>query len=79
MAEIKAKISEKGQITLPKTIRDILDLNPGDVVRFVLAEGRILVERGKPDMERDLMTHQDTLLADTWDTPEDDAAFADLG
>jgi AbrB family looped-hinge helix DNA binding protein len=30
-----AKLTSKGQLTLPKAIRDALRLNPGDKVRFV--------------------------------------------
>ena len=36
-----ATITSKGQITLPKAVRDQLDLGPGDRVDFVLApDGR---------------------------------------
>ena len=36
-----ATITSKGQITLPKTVRDQLELGPGDRVDFVLApDGR---------------------------------------
>ena len=36
-------VTTKGQITIPKDIRDALDLKPQDQVRFVLEEGRALL------------------------------------
>ena len=78
MAGISAKLSEKGQITVPKTIRDVLDLNPGDRVQFVFSDGNILVKRSSPTDEADFMAQQDVMLAETWNTPEDDDAFNHL-
>lgn len=34
-------ITTKGQVTIPKAIRDRLGLRPGDQVEFVEADGRI--------------------------------------
>ena len=38
-----AKITSKGQMTIPKQIRDYLQLEPGDRVVFVLREGEVLL------------------------------------
>jgi len=38
-----AKITSKGQLTIPKEIRDHLQLEPGDQVVFVLREGEVLL------------------------------------
>ena len=35
-----AKITSKGQITIPKKIRDLLDLNDGDYVVFYYDENK---------------------------------------
>jgi AbrB family looped-hinge helix DNA binding protein len=38
-------ITSKGQITLPKAVREVLGVQPGDRVRFVQhADGRVTVE-----------------------------------
>lgn len=41
----KATVTSKGQITIPKGVRETLDLQPGDRVDFVVAEGGMVVLR----------------------------------
>lgn len=36
-------LSPKGQITLPKEVRDLLQLNPGDVVAVSAVDGRLVL------------------------------------
>ena len=40
----QATLSTKGQVTLPKPIRDALDLKEGDRIAFVVVDGSILVQ-----------------------------------
>lgn len=42
---MKAILSEKGQVTIPKRIRDDLGLEPGAVLDFVAEAGRITVRK----------------------------------
>ncbi len=42
---MNAILSEKGQVTIPKAIRDELGLVPGSVLDFSEAEGRIIVRK----------------------------------
>lgn len=39
-----SKITSKGQLTLPKTVRKILSVSEGDSVRFVSDDGRVIIE-----------------------------------
>lgn len=39
-----AKLTSKGQMTLPKDVRDALGLKPGDKVDFVEEQGRFVVK-----------------------------------
>lgn len=39
----RARITSKGQITLPKEVRDRHNLRPGDVVEFVERDGETIV------------------------------------
>ncbi|NQU05508.1 MAG: AbrB/MazE/SpoVT family DNA-binding domain-containing protein [Calditrichaeota bacterium] len=42
---MSVKITSKGQVTLPKTVRDYLNVSPGDEVIFrVTSDGSIIVE-----------------------------------
>lgn len=44
-----ATVTSKGQITIPRRVREALNLNPGDQVTFEVAEG---AERRVAQMER---------------------------
>lgn len=38
-----AKVMAKGQVTIPKKIREILEVENGDYVTFVVTEGKIQI------------------------------------
>lgn len=40
---VRSKVSSKGQITLPKPIRDALGLRPGEEVVFELRNGEVVI------------------------------------
>jgi antitoxin PrlF len=44
-----ATITSKGQVTIPKEIRDVLGVHPGDAVDFAIQNGQVVVQsRLKP-------------------------------
>ena len=46
-----AKVMSKGQVTIPKRIRELLNLESGDYVTFVVAEGKIQIVNSKTFIE----------------------------
>ena len=72
-----SKITRKYRVTIPKEIRGILDVKPGDSVHFTIFEDDcIVVSKAHPIDEAYLKLLQDTLTE--WNSPEDDEAFANL-
>jgi len=50
-----ARITSKGQVTIPKPIRDYLDLRTGDELLFVVREGRVHLEPLPRELAPDVM------------------------
>ncbi len=48
------RVTEKGQVTIPKEIRDRLNIGPGSEVDFVISDdGVMLVKSDRPDDFKD--------------------------
>jgi AbrB family looped-hinge helix DNA binding protein len=47
--DVRAKISSKGQVTIPKAVRDALGVHEGDNVLFRVVEGHAVLAR-TPDI-----------------------------
>ncbi|HVB09063.1 MAG TPA: AbrB/MazE/SpoVT family DNA-binding domain-containing protein [Bacillota bacterium] len=43
-----ARVTAKGQVTLPKRVRDALGIRPGTEVEFEVQEGRAILRRRPP-------------------------------
>jgi antitoxin PrlF len=71
-----SRVSAKGQVTIPKKVRDELQLNASDFVAYELQEGCVVLRKVEPF---DAQYH-DALNAtlDEWATPEDEEAFGAL-
>ena len=46
---MKALVSEKGQVTIPKLLRDRLGLRPGTALDFQAEGGRLIVTKTVPE------------------------------
>jgi antitoxin PrlF len=59
----ESKITSKGQLTLPKTVRTALGVAAGDTVRFVLQDNKVVVESTAEEPHEDpaLMAFLDTI------------------
>ncbi len=71
-----SRLSAEGQITIPQAIREVLKLEPGDLVAYEIQSGEVILRRADPF---DAAFHASlSATLDEWDTPEDDEAFRDL-
>ena len=71
-----SRVSSKGQVTLPKKIRESLGIGPGDVIAYEVSSGVVFIRRLESFDAPFHAALSDTL--DEWNTPEDDEAFRDL-
>jgi len=77
--EIKTvRVSEKGQIAIPISMRENIGIEQGDELLLVETEGKILVEKAnkvsqsmKDDFE-DILKYNEDSLKEVWDNKEDD-------
>ena len=71
-----SKLSRKGQVTVPKKVRDTLRARPGDWIEYEVQGDVILLRRAEPFDRAFHAALSDTLTE--WLTPEDEEAFRDL-
>ena len=70
------KISSKGQVTIPKKVREILRANPGDLIEYDI-QGEVVVMRRADPFDRGFHAALSDTLTE-WSSPEDEEAFRDL-
>lgn len=72
-----AKITAKGQTTVPQEIRNLLKIKPGDLIAWEqVAGGAVQVRRVQPTDVEYLRAVQGTLSE--WATAADEEAYRDL-
>ncbi len=70
------RLSAKGQVTIPKQVREALGVGPGDLVAYDIEDGVVRLRRVEPfDAEFHAALSQ---TLDEWSTAEDEEAFDDL-
>lgn len=71
-----SRVSSKGQVTLPKRVREAIGVGPGDAIAYDVAKGVVTLRRLEPI---DLAFHAglESTLAE-WGSKEDDEAYGDL-
>ena len=42
---MKAKVAERGQVTIPKALRERLGIRPGTILEFTEKQGRLIAEK----------------------------------
>jgi antitoxin PrlF len=76
MPRYAAKLSTKGQVTVPKAVRQALGASKGDTLVYDVKGKIVTVERSEPF---DALFHAAlSRTLEEWTSPEDDVAFRDL-
>jgi len=71
-----SRLSSKGQVTIPKEIREAIGLEPGNLIVYEVQNGAVVLKRIEAF---DAAFHQAlSKTLEEWDSPEDEEAFGDL-
>lgn len=73
---VYSKISKKGQLTIPKEMREELDLTPGDRIKFELDDEELRLRKVESFDEAYHQATEGTL--NEWMSEADDEAYNDL-
>lgn len=71
-----AKITTRGQTTIPKSIREAANLHVGDVIAFEIEDDHLVVHKVTPGQDNYLKGLSEVL--NEWSSPEDEEAWRDL-
>ena len=66
------KISEKGQIAIPKSIREELGLVKGDTLNIIRDGSIIILEKVDEESYKDLIKHAEKVVDGIWDNEYDE-------
>jgi antitoxin PrlF len=73
---LTSRISGKGQVTIPKRVRESLHANPGDWIEYEV-QGDTVVLRKARSFDRAFHSSVPDTLTE-WSSPEDEETFRDL-
>lgn len=68
---IQSRVTSKAQTTIPAPVRKALGLREGDLVVYVIEQGRVVMTRAEP-AENPFATFTE------WDSPADRQGYADF-
>ena len=66
------KVTDKGQISLPVSIRESLSIKRGDELIVTISDDKILIKKIKKDDFSDLLNLSEGSLKKIWDNKEDE-------
>jgi antitoxin PrlF len=73
---LTSRISSKGQVTIPKKVREMLGATSGDLIAYEVEGNMVMLKRVGPFDAAYHAALSQTL--DEWATAEDEEAFRDL-
>ena len=66
------KVSEKGQIALPQTMRETLGIEQGDELIIIRDNDALVIKKVKRENFSDLLKHSEKVAKKLWDNKEDE-------
>ncbi len=66
------KVTNKGQISLPTKVRDILNIKQGDELILTQSDDSIVIRKIKKEDFSDLLKHSERVAKKLWDNKEDE-------
>ena len=72
------KVSDKGQIAIPRDIREEAGIEKGDELLLISDKGKIMLEKSERVSEelkrgfKDLLKHSEKVAKKLWENPEDE-------
>lgn len=73
---LASKITSKGQVTIPKRVREVLQADAGDVLVYEIKGNTVTVRKARP-FDADWHDALSTQLGE-WNSPANDEAWNDL-
>jgi len=73
----KSTLSSKGQVTIPKRVREVLNVLPGDEIYYEVT-GRLVTLHRLDPFDAAFHAALGTTVSEEWLSAEDDKAFDDL-
>jgi antitoxin PrlF len=77
IVEAVAKVTAKGQTTIPKEVREALEIAPGDLIVWEVASGDRAVVRRARRWDLEYLRAVEGTLSE-WASPADEEAYRDL-
>lgn len=66
------KVTDKGQISLPISLRDSLNINKGDELLITRKNDVVIIKKMKNSDFGDLLKHSESVARKLWDNKEDE-------
>ena len=66
------KITDKGQITIPTSVRSAVKMKKGDEVIMIQDKNTVIMEKLQDSQFKDLIKHAEKVAAKVWDNKNDE-------
>ena len=71
---IVSKLTSKSQTTIPQSVRRALDMRPGDILEYEIADGKVILTKALKNNKTD----DPFRTFDEWNSEADEHAYGDL-